>query len=121
MHTGEIFQSRFNMPHRSTIFCCHTQYLECSVLCGHELRDKVAGVDASNANTDASKFKVGCTTNDKVEVKYLSERSRTAGLKTVGDGGHIVTYVIKYFLVLSGLKTRQRRTFSSSTDHKVAY
>ena len=46
---------------------CYLQYLECSVLCDHELRDKATSVVTFDYN-----YQVGCITNGKVE-SYITK------------------------------------------------
>ena len=52
------------------------------------------------ANVDASQFKVGNSSDGRVEVKYIVDGARCAGLKSVADNNGIVAFFIEYFLLI---------------------
>ena len=51
-------------------------------------------------NIDASQFKVGNSSDGRVEVKYIVDGGGPAGSKSVPDNSSIVAYFIKYFLLI---------------------
>ena len=51
-------------------------------------------------NLDATQFAVGDSKGARVEVKYCNDDSRPQSLNTVTKGDNIVSYFIKYFLLI---------------------
>ena len=51
-------------------------------------------------NLDATQFAVGDSKGGRVEVKYCNDDGRPQSLKTVTKGENIVSYFIKYFLLI---------------------
>ena len=115
------FIYQFTAPCRQTLFCTEKRLsIRCGIAEETTNAPAVATISIWNAvsfaamniamvslvnvlwicNLDATQFAVGDSKGGRVEVKYCNDDGRPQSLKTVTKEENIVSYFIKYFLLL---------------------